>query len=143
MAKIKVRKDVMEQITSKLKTLKNENIKPEFVEKLQKSALNSQNEQITGKLQANKNLFHRGQFDAYKIKKAVLFGSYAKGNAVQNSDVDILVDSGMKGLAFFGLVEDIVTALDKDADILDVSQIIPDSDVEREINKTGVLIYGS
>ena len=81
--------------------------------------------------------------DAYKIKKAVLFGSYAKGNAVQNSDVDILVDSGMKGLAFFGLVEDIVTALDKDADILDVSQIIPDSDVEREINKTGVLIYGS
>lgn len=82
-------------------------------------------------------------FDAYKIKKAVLFGSYAKGNAVQNSDVDILVDSGMKGLAFFGLVEDIVTALDKDADILDVSQIIPDSDVEREINKTGVLIYGS
>ena len=82
-------------------------------------------------------------FEAYKIKKAVLFGSYAKGNAVQNSDVDILVDSGMKGLAFFGLVEDIVTALDKDADILDVSQIIPDSDVEREINKTGVLIYGS
>ena len=35
-------------------------------------------------------------FEAYKIKKAVLFGSYAKGNAVQNSDVDILVDSGMK-----------------------------------------------
>ncbi len=82
-------------------------------------------------------------FETYKIKKAVLFGSYAKGNAMQNSDVDILVDSGMKGLAFFGLVEDIVTALDKDADILDVSQIIPDSEVEQEINKTGVLIYGS
>ncbi len=82
-------------------------------------------------------------FDAYNVKKAVLFGSYAKGNAVQNSDVDILVDSGMKGMAFFGLVEDIVTALDKDADILDVSQIIPDSEVEREIITTGVMIYGS
>ena len=82
-------------------------------------------------------------FEEYKIKKAVLFGSYAKGNASQNSDVDILVDSGMKGMAFFGLVEDIVTALDKNADILDVSQIIPDSEVEHEINKTGVLIYGS
>lgn len=82
-------------------------------------------------------------FEAYKVKKAVLFGSYAKCNAVQNSDVDILVDSGMKGMAFFGLVEDIVTALDKDADILDVSQIVPDSEVEHEINKTGVLIYGS
>ena len=81
-------------------------------------------------------------FELYKVKKAVLFGSYAKGTAAKNSDVDILVDSGMKGMAFFGLVEDIVTALDKNADILDVSQIIPDSEVEREINKTGVLIYG-
>ena len=78
----------------------------------------------------------------YGIETVYLFGSYAKGTAVKNSDVDILVDSGMKGMAFFGLVEDIVTALDKDADILDVTQIIPDSEVEREINKTGVLIYG-
>ena len=56
MAKIKVRKDVMEQMVNKLKTPKNENIKPEFAEKLQKSALNSQNEQMTSKLQANKNV---------------------------------------------------------------------------------------
>ena len=33
-------------------------------------------------------------FNAYQIKKAILFGSYAKGNAKKNSDVDILVDSG-------------------------------------------------
>lgn len=82
-------------------------------------------------------------FKLHKIKKAVLFGSYAKGNAARGSDIDILVDSGIKGMAFFGLVEDIVTALDKDVDIIDVSQIIPDSEVEREINKTGVLIYES
>ena len=37
MAKVRVKKDIAEQVTSKLKTLKNENIKPEFVEKLQKS----------------------------------------------------------------------------------------------------------
>lgn len=67
MAKIKVRKDVAEQMTSKLKTLKNDNIKAEFAEKLQKSALNSQNEQITSKLQTNKNIFTRGDFDEYKI----------------------------------------------------------------------------
>jgi hypothetical protein len=71
MAKIKVRKDVMNQMTGKLKTLKNENIKPEFVEKLQKSALNSQNKQITSKLQANKNLFSRGDFDDYKFNMGV------------------------------------------------------------------------
>ncbi len=82
-------------------------------------------------------------FDAYHIKKAVLFGSYAKGCALANSDVDILVDSGLKGLAFFGLLEDVVTVLDKKVDMLDVTQVIPNSEVDREINKSGVLIYGS
>ncbi len=81
-------------------------------------------------------------FSAYHIKKAVLFGSYAKGLAAKNSDVDIMVDSGLKGLAFFGLLEDVVTALDKNVDMLDVSQIIPDSLVDREIAESGVLIYG-
>ena len=80
-------------------------------------------------------------FEAYPVKKAVLFGSYAKGIASQNSDVDILVDSGLKGLAFFGLLEDVVTALDKNVDMLDTSQVIPDSVVDREIAKSGVLIY--
>ena len=81
-------------------------------------------------------------FDGYKIKKAVLFGSYAKGAAAKNSDVDILVDSGLKGLAFFGLLEDVVNALDKNVDLLDTSQIVPDSIVDKEITENGVLIYG-
>ena len=81
-------------------------------------------------------------FKAYNIRKAVLFGSYAKGIAEKNSDVDILVDSGLKGLAFFGLLEDVVTALDKNVDMLDTTQIVPDSLVDREIAKSGVLIYG-
>lgn len=81
-------------------------------------------------------------FNAYQIKKAILFGSYAKGNAKKNSDVDILVDSGLKGLAFFGLLEDVVTALDKNVDMLDTSQIIQDSLVDKEIKQSGVLIYG-
>lgn len=80
-------------------------------------------------------------FDAYQVKKAVLFGSYAKGTAAANSDVDILVDSGLKGLAFFGLLEDVVTALNKEVDMLDTSQVVPDSLVDREIAKSGVLIY--
>lgn len=81
-------------------------------------------------------------FDSYHIKKAILFGSYAKGQARQNSDVDILVDSGLKGLAFFGLLEDVVTALDKNVDLLDVSQVARNSVVDKEIAKSGVLIYG-
>ena len=81
-------------------------------------------------------------FKSYHIKKAVLFGSYAKDRANKNSDVDILVDSGLKGLAFFGLLEDVVTALDKNVDMLDTSQITPNSEVDKEISKSGVLIYG-
>ncbi len=84
----------------------------------------------------------RPVFDNYNIKRAVLFGSYAKGIAQRNSDVDIFVDSGLKGLAFFGLLEDVVTALDKNVDLLDSVQVYPDSEVDKEIQKSGVVIYG-
>lgn len=82
-------------------------------------------------------------FREYNIRKAVLFGSYAKGSAKDKSDIDLLVDSGLKGLAFFGLLEDVVNVLGKDVDLLDTSQVVPNSDVDNEISKTGVLIYGN
>ena len=72
-------------------------------------------------------------FKIHNVRKAVLFGSYAKGLAEDNSDIDLLVDSGLKGLAFFGLLEDVVNALGKDVDLLDTSQIVPDSQVDNEI----------
>jgi predicted nucleotidyltransferase len=71
-----------------------------------------------------------------------LFGSYAKGCADKNSDVDFLVDSGLRGLAFFGLLEDVVTALDKDVDLIDVSQVMSGSMTDNEISGSGVMIYG-
>ncbi len=80
-------------------------------------------------------------FADYKVKKAILFGSYAKGKAKEQSDIDILVDSGLKGLAFLGLLEDVVTALGKKVDLLDVSQIAQDSQISEEIKKGGVVIY--
>lgn len=81
-------------------------------------------------------------FANYKIKKAILFGSYAKGTAQKYRDVDILVDSGLRGLSFFGLLEDVVTSLGKNVDLLDVSQLTLDSQVGEEIKKSGVVIYG-
>lgn len=81
-------------------------------------------------------------FMNHNVKKAILFGSYAKGIAKEQSDIDILLDSGLKGLAFFGLLEDVVTSLDKNVDLLDVSQVAPDSEVDNEISKSGVIIYG-
>ena len=81
-------------------------------------------------------------FDEYNVKKAVLFGSYAKGEARENSDIDILVDSGLKGLAFFGLLEDVAVSLDKPVDLIDTSQLLKDSEVDNEIKENGVVIYG-
>ncbi|MBQ3427630.1 MAG: nucleotidyltransferase domain-containing protein [Clostridia bacterium] len=80
-------------------------------------------------------------FNRYRIKKATLFGSYAKGLADSKSDVDLLLDSGLRGLSFVGLIEDIHNALDKDVDVFDVKHIVPDSMIQREINRDGVTIY--
>ena len=62
-------------------------------------------------------------FQQNGVKQAILFGSYAKGFATPESDIDLLVDSGLRGLAFFGLLEDVATAIDAPVDLLDVSQI--------------------
>ena len=82
-------------------------------------------------------------FREYGVRSAVLFGSYAKGKAEQNSDVDILVDSGLRGLRFFGLLESVSDALEIPVDLLDVQQIVPGSPIEREIRESGVHIYGA
>ena len=80
-------------------------------------------------------------FAKHEIKSATLFGSYAKNTADKHSDVDLVVDSGLRGLAFYGLLEDISETLSIPVDLLDISQIEPDSAVAREIQKTGVCIY--
>lgn len=81
-------------------------------------------------------------FKKHNIKKAILFGSYAKGSADNRSDIDIMVDSNLRGLAFYGLLEDVVNAIGKSVDLLDKQQIKAESKVEQEINATGVVIYG-
>lgn len=80
-------------------------------------------------------------FAAHGVKKATLFGSYAKGLATPSSDVDLLVDSGLRGLSFFGLLESVSSALSVPVDLIDISQIEPKSPVDREIKQNGVAIF--
>ena len=80
-------------------------------------------------------------FGKYDIRKAVLFGSYGKGTASSKSDVDLLVDSGLRGLRFVGFLGDIQNAVGKDVDLFDVTHIIPDSLIDHEIQQTGVVLY--
>ena len=79
--------------------------------------------------------------DAYGVQSATLFGSIAKGTATENSDIDLLVDSGLKGLRFVGLMEAIRSAALLPIDLLDVTHIEKGSRIEREIRETGVVIY--
>lgn len=81
-------------------------------------------------------VFHRNH-----VRKAVLFGSYSKGKATEKSDVDIWVDSGLRGLSFFGLLEDVCQTMDCDVDLIDRADVIPDSPIDQEIRRTGVLLY--
>lgn len=77
-----------------------------------------------------------------RIKRAVLFGSYSQGTATEGSDIDLMVDSNLRGLNFVGLIEDIRRSLaDKEVDVIDVTHIVPNSKIAQEINRTGVNIY--
>ena len=80
-------------------------------------------------------------FTKHNVKKAILFGSYVKGVANSTSDIDLLLDSRLRGLRFVGLVEGIRVALDKEVDVFDVSHIIPHSLISSEIQTSGVTIY--
>lgn len=80
-------------------------------------------------------------FQKNNVRKAILFGSYSKGLATIHSDVDLLVDSGLRGLEFFGLMDDVCESLECDVDLIDTYDVIPNSRVDREIRDTGVVIY--
>jgi len=82
-------------------------------------------------------------FTQYGIRNATLFGSYAKGCATENSDVDLLVDSGLRGLAFYGLLESVVSALKIPVALIDVSQLDAGSEVDLEIKESGVHFFGA
>ena len=80
-------------------------------------------------------------FDRYHVRKAVLFGSVAKGTSTARSDIDLLVDSGLRGLRFVGLLEDVQNAAGVEVDLLDVTHVEKGSLIDREIADTGVVIY--
>lgn len=81
-------------------------------------------------------------FIANGVKSAVLFGSYARGEARPRSDIDVLVDSGLRGLDFAGLIGKVKNALQKEVDLIDVYSVEKNSQIDREIQKIGVKIYG-
>ena len=80
-------------------------------------------------------------FAQYGIRRAVLFGSYGKETANEKSDIDLLVDSGLRDLRFVGFLDDVQNAVGKDVDLFDVRHIQAGSRIDREIHETGVTVY--
>jgi hypothetical protein len=80
--------------------------------------------------------------EKYDVSFCYLFGSYAKGKAEPTSDVDFLISANVRGLEFYGLVEEIRTALHKKVDVLDIHQLKDNLELTQEILKDGIKIYG-
>ena len=62
--------------------------------------------------------------EAYALPAVYIFGSYARGEATEESDVDILVNnegSNARGLRYFGMYDDFSNALNKKVDIMNTS----------------------
>lgn len=81
-------------------------------------------------------------FEKQDINFCYLFGSYAKNNAKPASDVDLLISANVKGLKFYGLIEEIRSALHKRVDVLDINQLKDNLELTQEILKDGIKIYG-
>ena len=77
-----------------------------------------------------------------KIEFCYLFGSYAKGYAKGNSDVDLCVSTSLTGLRFAGLSEAIRTVLHKRIDLIRFNNLKNNLELVCEIMKDGIKIYG-
>ena len=77
-----------------------------------------------------------------EVSFCYLFGSYVKGYAKGNSDVDLCISTTLTGMNFVGLIEELRVALNKKVDLLRLSDLIDNVDLINDIMKDGLKIYG-
>ena len=80
--------------------------------------------------------------DDYKVEYCYLFGSYAKGNANERSDVDLLISTKTTGLRFYEIAERLRETLRKKVDLIDARQLVNNEKLLNEVLKEGIRIYG-
>lgn len=78
----------------------------------------------------------------YRVKEIYLFGSYARGEADGDSDLDFLVFGGenFKLTMIFALAEELREVLKKDVDVFEINEINKDSDFYNTIMKERLLV---
>ena len=67
--------------------------------------------------------------DKYGMQEARLFGSYARGEADANSDIDLLLTGkpGFRPLAVYGVSADVMKATGKKVDVYEMCELDPGS----------------
>jgi len=82
-------------------------------------------------------------FEEKGVIRAILFGSYAKGEATAESDIDIAayVNEEMSILDFCEIADDVINGLGKEVDFLYADDIVPGGKIDLALQKDGVLIY--
>lgn len=81
--------------------------------------------------------------ESHHAEFAYLFGSYARGEAKEDSDVDLLVSSPDQGIRLFASVEELREALHKKVDCVNEEQLHGADELIHDILKEGVKIYPS
>lgn len=77
---------------------------------------------------------------AYGAERVYLFGSYARGDMTENSDIDLRIDKGkIRGLALAGLLLDLEDALGLPVDLLTTASL--DKQFLADIQDDEVLLY--
>lgn len=77
-----------------------------------------------------------------EIKCAYLYGSYARGEATEKSDIDILVVLGKPmGMRYFGIAVDLEKLLGKVVDLHSYEQLVENAPMIKDVLVEGIKIY--
>ena len=76
-----------------------------------------------------------------EVECAYLFGSYARGEATSQSDVDILVVCPAIGMRFFGIATLLEERLHKVIDVHTHRQLLRNETLMSEVLKDGIKVY--
>lgn len=77
------------------------------------------------------------------VYSVILFGSYAQNKANKNSDIDLIIDTkgSLMGFKLYSLITKIEEAFKKNVDGFEKTEIIKNSAIDKEIKRTGVVVY--
>ena len=80
-------------------------------------------------------------FKKYNVSACYLFGSYAKGKARGDSDIDLMVVSELEGIEYYQLLGELETNLKKKIDLIRLETAMQDIKLMNDILKDGIKIF--